>query len=159
MNKTVITVAISCCFGLVAALAHADTDTEKGAAERPGSAEEMIFKAMDSNADGAISKAEFDAFHAKRFKELDVNGDGKVTRDEMMAERKKVVAKSKKSLKESFSEADTNHDGALTREEAKKMPVLAGHFDTLDANKDGKLTREELNVAMENMRRKNDAKK
>ena len=157
MKKTVISLVITCCFALGAGMAHAEAG--KKVAERRGSAEEMIFRTMDSNADGAISRAEFDAFNANRFKELDANGDGKITREEMLAERKKVVEKSKKSLNESFDEADANHDGALTEEEAKKMPMLAGHFATLDANHDGKLTREELNAAMENMRRKNAVKK
>ena len=114
-----------------------------------GQYEEKIFKEMDTNGDGAISKAEFDAFHAKRFKEMDSNGDGKITLDEMKAEHKKLLEKGGRMR---FDEADTNHDGALSREEAEKMPGLSKHFDEMDANHDGKVTREEMEAAMKKMR-------
>lgn len=49
------------------------------------------FKQADTNGDGAISKAEFEAANAKRsaamFDRLDANKDGKVTREEMKAAR------------------------------------------------------------------------
>jgi Ca2+-binding EF-hand superfamily protein len=37
-----------------------------------------MFKAMDADGDGKVTKAEFDAHHAERFKKADKDGDGKI---------------------------------------------------------------------------------
>lgn len=50
----------------------------------------------DTNKDGAISKAEFDAMSAQRFAKLDTNSDGKIDATEMQAQRDKARAKMKK---------------------------------------------------------------
>ncbi len=44
----------------------------------------------DTNKDGAISKAEFDAQSAQRFAKLDTNSDGKIDATEMQAQREKA---------------------------------------------------------------------
>lgn len=44
----------------------------------------------DTNKDGAISKAEFDAMSAQRFAKLDTNSDGKIDATEMQAQREKA---------------------------------------------------------------------
>ena len=164
-------IIISCfaisCFAFGASMAHADSKESPGKMRQQmhgdqmpgqmhGEMKEKMFKEMDTNGDGAISEAEFNAFHAKRFKEMDANGDGKITYEEMEAGHKKMMEKAKGRR---FDEADTNHDGVLTREEAGKMPMLSKHFDEVDANKDGKVTREELDAAMEKWRHDHDAKK
>ncbi len=46
----------------------------------------QMFKKLDKNGDGVLTKDEFPAFSAK-LKTLDTNGDGTVTRDEMKAGR------------------------------------------------------------------------
>ncbi len=50
----------------------------------------------DTNKDGAISKAEFDAQSAQRFAKLDTNSDGKIDAAEMKAQHDKARAKMKK---------------------------------------------------------------
>ncbi|WP_422055278.1 hypothetical protein [Sphingomonas sp.] len=50
----------------------------------------------DTNKDGAISKAEFDAMSAQRFAKLDTNSDGKIDAAEMQAQREKARDKVKK---------------------------------------------------------------
>jgi len=49
----------------------------------------------DTNKDGAISKAEFDAQSAQRFAKLDTNSDGKIDATEMQAQREKARDKMK----------------------------------------------------------------
>lgn len=49
----------------------------------------------DTNKDGAISKAEFDAMSAQRFARLDTNSDGKIDAAEMQAQREKARDKMK----------------------------------------------------------------
>ncbi len=163
-EKNRVYLTIISCFALGASLAHADSREPSGKmhehgdqmpGQMHGDMKEKMFKEMDTNGDGAISEAEFNAFHAKRFKEMDANGDGKISHDEMEAGHKKMMEKGKGKR---FDEADTNHDGALTREEAKKMPMLSKHFDEVDTNKDGKVTREEMDAAMEKRRHDHDAK-
>src|SRR5262249_11168725 len=48
---------------------------------------EHILKRVDTDKDGKISKAEFDAEGATLFKRLDKNGDGKIAGDEMPVHR------------------------------------------------------------------------
>ncbi len=50
----------------------------------------------DTNKDGAISKAEYDAQSAQRFAKLDTNSDGKIDATEMKAQHDKARAKMKK---------------------------------------------------------------
>ena len=47
-----------------------------------------MFKEMDTDHDGRISKAEWMAFQEKQFKRLDKNGDGFITKDEVRADWK-----------------------------------------------------------------------
>ncbi|HBH26579.1 MAG TPA: hypothetical protein DDX54_04160 [Rhodospirillaceae bacterium] len=46
---------------------------------------QKMFEAMDANADGQVTQAEFDAHHAGKFQMLDADGDGAVTPDEFEA--------------------------------------------------------------------------
>ncbi len=73
----------------------------------------MIEKA-DTNKDGAVSRAEFDAVHAARFAELDTNADGMITKEEMQAVRE---AKRSKRRAERFARVDTNGDGQISMAE------------------------------------------
>ena len=47
---------------------------------------DMMFREMDANHDGKISKDEWMAYYEKRFKRLDRNGDGFITKDEVRVE-------------------------------------------------------------------------
>ena len=49
-----------------------------------------MMKMADSNGDGAIDKAEFDAMHTQHFTMMDVNNDGTVTAEERKAARQKM---------------------------------------------------------------------
>ncbi len=146
MNKNHVTLALVTCFFLATSLAHADPEMHHG--QEGGQMAEKMFKEVDTNGDGAISKTEFNAFQARHFKRMDANGDGKITRDEMEAWHKKRMEKGTTHLDKRFNAADANHDGGLNREEAKVMPKLSMYFDEVDANKDGKVTRQEYFDAM-----------
>ena len=60
---------------------------------------EAMFKSMDSNLDGFLSKAETKGTpHDAQFSTLDANGDGKLSREEHAAAPEHVAARSKESL-------------------------------------------------------------
>lgn len=129
---------------------HGLTHTQSAGADN-GS----LFSKLDTNGDGSISKAEFDAFNAEHFKNLDTNKDGKITPDELRAVQNQIPLNQGMEhgdgtthLDQRFYAADANHDGGLDREEAKNMPMLSKYFDDVDTNKDGKVTRHEYFEAM-----------
>ncbi len=66
---------------------------EEGIEGRPHRGD--MFEKIDSDKDGAISKAEFTAFRDARFVEMDKDGDGKVAKEEGEAHRAEWKAKMK----------------------------------------------------------------
>ncbi len=54
-----------------------------------------MLKEIDADGDGAVSKAEFLAFHEKRFGEMDADKDGKISKEEHEAKRAEWKAKMK----------------------------------------------------------------
>lgn len=59
-----------------------------------------MFKKMDADGDGVVTKAEADAFHEKKFGEIDANKDGKITKEEQDAHRKQMREKRQKRKEE-----------------------------------------------------------
>ena len=109
-------------------------------------------KSVDTDNDGSVSKAEFDAL----FNKIDSNHDGKLDKSEMAAYRKTMWEQRRTEMKAEFEAkfkaADKNNDGALTRDEFKAaFPRMADRFDKLDANRDGKVTMAEIQAGMEKM--------
>lgn len=78
------------CFALGSTLAHADTDAHHGKAHWHGKMHGQMFNSMDANANGVITKEEFDAYHAKKFKEMDVDGDGQITFGDIKSKSEKA---------------------------------------------------------------------
>jgi len=154
MKNPRVCLAIVSCFVFGVSLAQAESETrhEPMQVQMAGQSAEMMFKSMDVNGDGAVSRAEFDAFYGKRFQELDANNDGKITPDEMKRGQEIPTPDMKNNgtthLDERFNAADANHDGGLDRGEAKDMPMLSMYFDEVDSNHDGKVTRQEYFDAM-----------
>ncbi|ESQ87879.1 EF-hand domain-containing protein [Asticcacaulis benevestitus] len=114
------------------ALAEGSDGKAPAGAEREGP-KRPLFSDIDTNSDGVISQAEFDAFKAKRseghghghwgghrgrhhmgppdLKTLDTDGDGKVSFAEFSARSKAL-----------FGRLDTDHDGSLSAAELKARP-------------------------------------
>jgi Ca2+-binding EF-hand superfamily protein len=103
----------------------------------------------DTDHDGRVSRAEYDAAASQRrsdwFDKLDLNKDGYISQDEMQKARETRRANLRGHMDEKFKEADANGDGQLSLDEVQaKMPRLADHFGDLDQDKNGLLTKEEL---------------
>ncbi|AMO71831.1 hypothetical protein AZE99_08190 [Sphingorhabdus sp. M41] len=95
----------------------------------------------DTNADGAISRAELTASLNTRFAKMDVNGDGQLSKEDREARRADRSAK----RGERFAKADTNGDGELTQAEmeAARSARRAERFARADKDGNGKLSQEE----------------
>ncbi|MGO4814469.1 EF-hand domain-containing protein [Cupriavidus sp. 2MCAB6] len=112
----------------------------------------MWLKSIDTDGDGAISKAEADAL----FNKIDTNHDGKLDKNELAAYHKanweQRRAEMQAEFEARFKAADKNGDGALTKAEMQAgMPRLAKNFDQLDTNHDGKVTLDEIRAGMKKM--------
>ncbi len=86
MKKLLLSLAV---LGLMATPALAE-DGEKGSGHGKGGKHHLE---MDTDGDGAISKAEFMAVQEKRFSELDANSNGSIEKEEFQAFRDKMKGK------------------------------------------------------------------
>lgn len=107
-------------------------------------------QALDTDKDGAISREEFSALHARMFERLDENKDGKLGEDEFgrrggpdgLRSRHGGPGPHRRMMMLGGGERlDANKDGRLTLEEM--TAPMREHFARLDANKDGALDEKE----------------
>lgn len=97
---------------------------------------ERMFKRLDTNHDGRISRDEWTR-KPEAFDRLDANSDGAITLEEAEAASKHAADRAR----EAFATMDQNQDAQVSREEWKGTPEA---FDRLDVNRNGVITREEL---------------
>jgi Ca2+-binding EF-hand superfamily protein len=103
--------------------------------------------AADTNKDGALSAAEWEAAGRKPegFQRIDTNKDGKLTQAELMAARNGAQPG------KFFDATDTDRDGAISKAEWDASGRNPQGFQMMDSNKDGKVTRAEADAAMATM--------
>jgi|GEM_PF-715415 len=116
---------------------------------------------LDSDGDGKISKAEFDAHAGQRFARFDLNNDGRISDVDLPPWlRGRGILNADASSQQwmgmaraghgwhrrggrlmrglmRLAAADTNNDGAVSLDEA--MALAAGRFQRMDANGDGSI--------------------
>ena len=106
--------------------------------------------ALDANADGKVTLAEFQAGRGgQMMTKLDADKDGKLSRAEFSAMRKPkadapapAAAKTGKGADRMWSRVDADNDGFLSRGEMDGF--LTNRFKRMDADNDGALTMAEL---------------
>jgi len=122
------------------------------AADKQGSAKEVkakfdqLFKAVDANGDGLISKDEAEQkapAMAESFDLIDTNRDGGLSKKEIRAFTA-MLEKNRREFSQRLEKADKDSNGMLSREEAKALPKLSENFDEIDSNHDDQLVIKEI---------------
>ena len=118
---------------------HADqaaNDKPADANKKHGDFSQRILKRVDTDQDGKISKAEFDAEGSKLFAKLDGNSDGKISESEMP---QRHWARFGGKM---FDRMDADQDGKVTKAEFEAAG--AAMFQRLDKNGDGIIEKDEM---------------
>ena len=126
----------------VAMAANAAVDSKK---EQEARFDE-VFKAVDADHSGKISKAEALAKApdlAENFDAFDANHDGGLTKSEIK-KANATADKKRREFSQNLEKADTDKNGKLSRDEAKTLPNLSANFDAIDSNHDDQLVIKEI---------------
>ena len=146
---TVLLASTAIAFALGAA-AYAQTGP---GAKSPGERfRTQFFERLDTDKDGKITRAEYDASRATQFKAADKNGDGFIDKEEFAASGDQRRGE---FVERMFARLDKNGDGKLTADElaagrGKRDRIERGeragriNFDRADAAKKGFLALEDL---------------
>lgn len=127
----------------LAASACGLASAQNDGAPAPNAGRHNIFQA-DSNSDGVLTRAEFDAGRAAEFTRLDADNNGQLTREEMRAGWREGRGEGRRGRghrgggpdgPHGLAGADANNDGNITRDEFLARPLEM--FNRLDANHDG----------------------
>lgn len=103
-----------------------------------------LFKRIDTNGDGVISKDEILAARQRLFSRLDRNGDGVIDKDEIDTARDAIMDRAEAAearLGNAMRRVDANSDGKISQDEFRASTPL---FDLADRNGDGKLSPDEI---------------
>lgn len=107
-----------------------------GAAPHEGSA---FIRDYDSNQDGQVTRAEFDAVRTLRFKATDANGDGGLSEEEYVGE---YSARLEKQLA-----ASPRSEEKKVEERQRQLRQAHVRFGVLDKDNDGKIVQAEYDAS------------
>lgn len=102
------------------------------AAQHAGDA---FIAAFDTNGDGSLTRAEYDAARAARFKATDADGDGALSKDEYVAE---FTAR----LEQQLAKSDRGEEKKV-EERQRQIRQTHVRFGVLDTNKDSQIGHDE----------------
>ncbi len=129
---------------------------------------EKGMKAVDTNNDGVVSRAEAEASVDRQFTTLDVDKNDKISKDEFKATFKiaeanipaEVLKKHKGMIEKGgmmrFKKLDADNSGDLSKSELKAD--MDKRHTAMDKNKDGNVTKDELEAFKQQMKSNMDKK-
>ncbi|MEM8785021.1 MAG: calcium-binding protein [Pseudomonadota bacterium] len=145
MTKSSLIIAVSALsllgFTMGSALA------EKGGPGRQGANFQERMAEVDTDGDGTVTRAEFDAAGSARFASVDADGNGSVSLAEFEAQAETKKAERRKRM---FDRLDSDGNGELTDGEMRARG--ARMFEAVDADADGVITQAEMDGARERLK-------
>lgn len=139
ISKLTLAMALAAfCAAPLASFAQSGDAPAAAPAAHPSMFEHML-KKMDTNGDGKISSAEFQAAAAARFDAIDTQGTGKITADQI------ANSKFAKERDQNFAEHEVKKigsNGVITKDQY--LAAAQARFAKLDKNGDGFITADEV---------------
>jgi len=108
-----------------------------------GGGKGRFMKHFDTNNDGSVNMAEFNAAATERFKRMDGDADGILSKDEF---RSYMRARKDERKKKKFARMDTNNNGSVERDEylAHKQAKAERKYARMDKDGNGSVSKEEF---------------
>jgi hypothetical protein len=125
------------------ALAAPDDPPANPRPARPANAGVMRY---DTNGDGFVDRAEWNAGQEARFRQLDANRDGKLTKEELFSQTRSTSDRQLERQDAFFRLLDRDRDGFVSREEF--MAQADRNFTRCDLDKDGRINTAECRQAL-----------
>ena len=113
---------------------------------RPAARQNSGIMRYDTNKDGFVDRAEWDAGQDGRFKELDANHDGKLTKEELFSQSRSTSDRALERQEAFFRRMDRDHDGFVSKDEF--MAQASRNFARCDIDKDGRTNTAECRQAL-----------